>query len=260
MLDTCDDLVRAGEARNADAAMLLCEHERPDVILMDLVMPGKDGIVATHEILRRHPEIKVIALTSFDTKGMVEQALKAGAISYLKKNVSMHELADAIRAAYMGRSTLSPEATQELIAATVRPPQLGHDLTDREREVLDLLIRGLNNREIAIGHDLTDREREVLDLLIRGLNNREIANELVISRSTVKHHVSSVLSKLKATNRARGGRNRHRTSSGHLTYRTMAHFTSDKILGALDEHQGVFGYAENATHQATTPGDSSACA
>ncbi|MBK8026956.1 MAG: response regulator transcription factor [Chloroflexi bacterium] len=176
MLDTYDDLECAGEAKNADTAILLFEQERPDVTLMDLVMPGKDGIFAITEIVKRHPSTRIIALTSFDTTGMVERALKAGAISYLKKNVGMGELADAIRAAYFGKPTLSPEATQELIAAAVRPPQPGHDLTDRQRDVLRLLIEGLNNRQIA--------------------------ERLVISPSTVKHHVSSVLAKLDATNRA----------------------------------------------------------
>lgn len=176
MLDTNDDMERAGEAKNAETAISICEHEKPDVILMDIVLSDKDGIYATTEILKRYPDTKIIALTSYDTDGLVEQALKAGAISYLKKDVNMNELADAIRAAYAGKPTLSPDATQQLISATVQPPRIGHDLTNREQDVLILLVEGLNNGEIA--------------------------EKLVISRSTVKHHVSSILAKLNANNRA----------------------------------------------------------
>jgi len=176
MLDTHDEFERAGEAKDGEAALMVCEREQPDVILMDLVMPGQDGIATTSAILKEYPDMRIIALTSFDTKGMVEKALKAGAISYLKKNVTMAELAEAILAAYKGKPTLSPEATQELITTTVQPPSPGHDLTNREKDVLALLVDGLNNREIA--------------------------EKLVISRSTVKHHVSSILAKLNASNRA----------------------------------------------------------
>lgn len=177
MIDTCADLEPAGQARDAEVAILMCQQQQPDVVLMDLMMPGdQDGIAAIRTIHKRFPNMRIIALTSYDTDGLVQKALQAGAISYLKKNVSMGELAKAIRAAHAGQPTLSPEATQELIAATVNPAKPGHDLTDREHEVLALLIEGLNNRQIA--------------------------ERLVISRSTVKHHVSSILKKLDATNRA----------------------------------------------------------
>jgi NarL family two-component system response regulator LiaR len=105
----------------------------------------------------------------------VQAALKAGAIGYIMKDVSGDDLANAIRRAHAGESTLSPQATQVLIKATTQPP--------------------------ALGHDLTDREREVLTLMIEGLNNREIGEELVISSSTVKNHVSSILSKMGTTSR-----------------------------------------------------------
>jgi NarL family two-component system response regulator LiaR len=170
-----DDLALAGEARDGQEAVSLCRTLQPDVVLMDLVMPGMDGATATRHIRLACPAIQVIALTSFREQDLVQGALKAGAIGYLLKNVTSAELASAIRAAHAGRPTLAPEAAQVLIQATQAPPPPGHDLTPREREVLSLMVRGLNNTEIAA--------------------------RLVISNSTAKFHVSSILSKLGAGSR-----------------------------------------------------------
>ena len=170
-----DGLELVAEAGSGEEAVRLCEQTRPDVVLMDLVMPGMDGAAATRAIREHCPEIQVIALTSFKDKDLVEGALQAGAIGYLLKNVSADELAEAIRAAHAGRATLAPEAAQALIRATREPP--------------------------APGHDLTPRERDVLALMIEGLSNPEIAERMVVSRSTIKFHVSNVLSKLGVTSR-----------------------------------------------------------
>lgn len=170
-----DDLELVGEAGNGVEAVRLCDQIQPDVLLMDLVMPEMDGATATQIIRQRHPRIQVIALTSFKEEALVQQALEAGAISYLLKNVSADELVAAIRAAYVGRPTLAPEAAQALIHAATHAP-LPH-------------------------YDLTPRELEVLTLIVEGLNNTEIARRLVVSRSTVKFHVSSILSKLGVASR-----------------------------------------------------------
>ncbi|MFW5708821.1 MAG: response regulator [Chloroflexota bacterium] len=175
LLEGFDDLEIVADVGDGELAYNHCHEDCPDVILMDMIMPRVNGVEATRLIKEVCPETQIIALTSFSDETKVQDALQAGAIGYLMKDVSGNELANAIRRAHVGESTLAPAAAQVLIQATARPPSLGHDLTNREREVLALMIDGLNNREIG--------------------------ERLVISNSTVKNHVSSILSKLQTTSR-----------------------------------------------------------
>ena len=171
-----DDLELVGEASSGERAVALCQQTQTDVVLMDLMMPGMDGVAATRLIREKCPDTRVIALTSFKEKEMVEGALQAGAIGYLLKDVSADDLANAIRSAAAGKPTLAPEAQQVLIEGTRNPAE-------------------------AVGFDLTEREHEVLALMAQGINNNQIADRLVLSVSTVKFHVSSILSKLRAASR-----------------------------------------------------------
>ncbi|QRN84406.1 response regulator transcription factor [Chloroflexota bacterium] len=170
-----DDLELVAQADSGEKAIAVCHMNKPDVVLMDLVMPKMNGAEATEAILKNCPEVKVIALTSFKEQDLVEGALKAGAIGYLLKDVDADDLANAIRQAYAGKPTLAPEAAQILIQAS---RQVYHP-----------------------GIDLTGREREVLGLLVEGRTNPEIAEILVVSKSTVKFHVSSILNKLQVSSR-----------------------------------------------------------
>ncbi len=170
-----DDFKLVGEAENGAVALQLCAEVQPDVILMDMIMPEMDGATATRLIRQQFPQVQVIALTSFKEGERIQNALAAGAIGYLLKDVSADELARAIRAAHAGRATLSPEAAQSLVEAANLPPTPGLDLTEREKAVLGLLIEGLTNIQIA--------------------------GKLVVSPSTVKSHVSNILSKLGASSR-----------------------------------------------------------
>ena len=174
-LKVFDDLQLAGEAESGEAAIQLCAEVSPDVILMDMVMPTMDGTTATRLIRQRFPQVQVIALTSFKEGELIKNALEAGAIGYLLKDVSADELYRAIRAAHSGRATLSPEAAQALVQTAQQPP--------------------------APGMNLTERERAVLALMVEGLNNTQIAGRLVVSPSTIKSHVSNILSKLGVTSR-----------------------------------------------------------
>jgi NarL family two-component system response regulator LiaR len=170
-----DDLELVGEAHSGEEALCLCGRVQPDVVLMDMMMPGMGGVETTQALREQYPDIKVLALTSFHDHNLVQGVMQAGAVGYLLKGASMDELAEAIRAAHAGRPTLAPEAVQALVQSGA-PPQ-------------------------KIGDDLSEREREVLVLLVQGLSNAEIAERLIVSTGAAKYHVSSILSKLGAANR-----------------------------------------------------------
>jgi len=174
-LKAYEDLELVGEAKNGLEAIRLCHEKRPDVILMDLMMPEMDGIAATRTIMADCPDVKIIAMTSFEEEELVHGVLAAGAISYLLKNVASEELSKAIRDAVSGRSTLSPEAARVLVQATRPTTQPSSGLTEREREVLNLVVQGHSNQQIA--------------------------DALVVSLATVKAHISSILGKLQVSSR-----------------------------------------------------------
>lgn len=174
-LKVFDYLELVGEAENGTDAIKLCAEVLPDVVLMDMVMPDMDGPTATTLIRQKHPHVQILVLTSFKEGELIKKALEAGAIGYLLKDVSADDLARAIRAAHDGRATLSPEAAQSLVETANLPP--------------------------APGLDLTEREREVLTLMVEGLNNVQIAARLTVSPSTIKSHVSNILSKLGVASR-----------------------------------------------------------
>jgi len=173
--NTYPDIALVGEAGDGMEGVELCLQLQPDVVLMDLIMPRMGGVEATRQIRAQNPHIQVIALTSFQDKSMVQEAIRTGAISYLLKNVNGDNLAAAIRSANAGRGTLSPEVTHDLITA------------------------GNKNQ---IGENITPRESEVLALMVEGLTNPEIAKRLYISRATASSHVSHILQKLGVSNRA----------------------------------------------------------
>lgn len=175
MLKTAPDMQLIGQASDGDYAVALCAETCPDVVLMDLEMPKMDGVAATRKIRQHCPQTQIIALTSFSEDERIHAALEAGMIGYLMKNIPARRLQEAIRHAHAGKSTLAPEAAQALIQASIRPPKPGADLTAREREVLELLVEGQTNAQIA--------------------------QSLEISLSTAKFHVSTILSKLNAVSR-----------------------------------------------------------
>jgi NarL family two-component system response regulator LiaR len=176
IIEVFDDLELVAQGSNGKEAVQLCDEHQPDIVLMDVIMPVMNGIEATKIIHGKYPDIKILALSSFQDQESVRAMIDAGAIGYVLKNSSIDDLAHTIRAAYSGKSVFSSEVTPGLL----QPRQAAKPSQD---------------------YGLTRREIEILRLMVEGLNNTEIASELTISLSTVKFHVSSVLGKLDATNR-----------------------------------------------------------
>ena len=175
VFEACDDILLVAEAENGKEAIEMCEKYRPEVVLMDMIIPILDGAEATSQIINRWPDIKVIALTSFDNKDLIKKSLKAGAISYILKNISGEKLIKTIKDVYEDKFVLSSHATKILLS----------ELRETAKENIKL----------------TNREKEILSLIVQGLSNKQIAERLFLSNSTVQFHVSNVFSKLGVSKR-----------------------------------------------------------
>jgi DNA-binding NarL/FixJ family response regulator len=178
LLKSDPDLEVIGEASDGEAALKWVAQLNPDLVLMDIRMPGMDGVAATQAIRQAHPLVKVLILTTFDDQVYVQQALTAGAVGYLLKDTPFSELTQAIRLVDKGYTQLSPGLMSKML---VNPAPVSESLEPIERS------------ELA---ELTPREREILSLIAQGANNREIAQTLFLSEKTVRNHVSNLLSRL----------------------------------------------------------------
>jgi two-component system, NarL family, response regulator LiaR len=175
VFEAYDDILLVAEAENGREAIKMCDKYMPDVVLMDMIMPVLDGAEATEQIIKNWPDVKIIALTSFNDEDLIRKSLKAGAVSYILKNISGARLVKTIKDVYKGKLALSSQATKILLSELREPP--------------DKTIK------------LTEREKEILALIVEGLSNKQIAERLFLSNSTVQFHVSNVLSKLGASKR-----------------------------------------------------------
>jgi len=175
VFEAYDDIEVVAEAENGKEAIEICEKYKPDIVIMDMVMPILDGAEATSQLIKKFPDIKVIALTSFNDKDLIKKSLKAGAVSFILKNITGAKLVKTIKDVYKGKYELSTYATKILLTEL--------------REKTDDNI------------NLTKREKEILTLIVEGLSNKEIAKRMFLSNSTIQFHVSNVLSKLGVSKR-----------------------------------------------------------
>ena len=183
ILEAAPDIIVVGEAEDGMAATTLATTLQPDVMLMDIRMPLRDGIAATEAIHKTHPLIRILLLTTYDTPETVVDGLRAGAVGYLLKDCSAEELCSAVRTVARGQVVLqTPSAAQLLASLSLSTPAPSQPQGDSS--------------------GLTERERDVLQLIVRGRNNTEIAAELFVSEATVKTHINHIFSKLGARDRA----------------------------------------------------------
>jgi NarL family two-component system response regulator LiaR len=178
-LETQNDIAVVAEAGSGEEAVRLATEHAPDVALVDLIMPGMDGVEATRRLTARSPRTNVVVLTSYHDDEHVFPAIRAGALSYILKEVGPDELADAVRKAAIGEAVLHPQVAARVVSE----------------------LHGARRDEPNAFHDLSDRELEVLKLIAEGLSNAEISNRLFISEKTTKSHVSNILSKLHLADR-----------------------------------------------------------
>jgi NarL family two-component system response regulator LiaR len=176
---TLKDIQVVGEASTGEEAMQLVQQLAPDVVLMDLIMPGMDGVEATRQVKKLSPRTQVIVLTSYHDDEHIFPAIRAGALSYVLKDIDPDELAEAIRLARAGEAVINPRVASRLVKE----------------------LHGSRQEEVNPYHELSDRELEVLRQIAAGLNNREIAEALVISEKTVKSHITNILNKLHLADR-----------------------------------------------------------